>query len=308
MPVVLRDLDEAIVERALETIRDELADAAARGRLDHEQALSLAAQATGTTSYDGFEDCDFVIEAVFEELDVKRQVFGELEEVVPDELRARDEHVRPLGDRDGRGPRAPGAPPRHALLQPGRPDAARRARSHTRDGRHRGGDGVGGRGQAPQAAGARSRRARLRRQPAADPHDARRPRVGRARATRSRRRTRASSCSACRWRRPCCCRWSASRSRPTFARRSRPRSRTASRSRNLESPTGRESRSVEEIRDAVLGGARGRGRPPARGRRRRLAERRRRGPPPRRRLPVLHGRPHPVPTEHGYSFELSPRA
>ena len=64
MPVVLRDLDESIVERALETIRDELAGAAARGRLDHEQALSLAAQATGTTSYDGFEQCDFVIEAV----------------------------------------------------------------------------------------------------------------------------------------------------------------------------------------------------------------------------------------------------
>ena len=81
-PVVLRDLDQAIVDRALESIRDELAGAAARGRLDHEQALSLAAQASGTTSYDGFEQCDLVLEAVFEELDVKRQVFGELEEVV----------------------------------------------------------------------------------------------------------------------------------------------------------------------------------------------------------------------------------
>jgi 3-hydroxyacyl-CoA dehydrogenase len=81
-PVVLRDLDQAIVDRALETIRDELASAASRGRLDHEQAVSLAAQASGTTSYDGFEHCDFVIEAVFEELDVKRQVFGELEGVV----------------------------------------------------------------------------------------------------------------------------------------------------------------------------------------------------------------------------------
>jgi 3-hydroxyacyl-CoA dehydrogenase/enoyl-CoA hydratase/carnithine racemase len=82
VPVVLRDLDQEIVDRALETIRDELADAAARGRLEHEQAVSLAAQATGTTSYDGFEQCDLVIEAVFEELDVKRQVFGELEDVV----------------------------------------------------------------------------------------------------------------------------------------------------------------------------------------------------------------------------------
>src|SRR4029450_1690505 len=81
VPVVLRDLDQEIVDRALETIRDELADAAARGRLEREHAVSLAAQATGTTSYDGFEQCDLVIEAVFEELDVKRQVFGELEEV-----------------------------------------------------------------------------------------------------------------------------------------------------------------------------------------------------------------------------------
>jgi 3-hydroxyacyl-CoA dehydrogenase/enoyl-CoA hydratase/carnithine racemase len=82
VPVVLRDLDQEIVDRALETIRDALADAAARGRLEHEQAVSLAAQATGTTTNDGFEQCDLVIEAVFEELDVKRQVFGELEDVV----------------------------------------------------------------------------------------------------------------------------------------------------------------------------------------------------------------------------------
>ena len=85
VPVVLRDLEQEILDRALETIRDDLAGAAARGRLDHEQAVSLAALATGTMSYDGFEDCDLVIEAVCEELDVKRQVFGELEEAVSDE-------------------------------------------------------------------------------------------------------------------------------------------------------------------------------------------------------------------------------
>jgi 3-hydroxyacyl-CoA dehydrogenase len=85
VPVVLRDLDQEIVDRALESIRDDLAGAAARGRLDHEQAVSLAAQASGTTSHEGFEDCDLVIEAVFEELGVKRQVFSELEDVVSDE-------------------------------------------------------------------------------------------------------------------------------------------------------------------------------------------------------------------------------
>jgi 3-hydroxyacyl-CoA dehydrogenase/enoyl-CoA hydratase/carnithine racemase len=85
VPVVLRDLEQEIVDRALETIRDDLADAAARGRLDPQKAVSLAALAKGTTSYEGFEDCDFVLEAIFEQLDVKQQLFGELEAVVPAE-------------------------------------------------------------------------------------------------------------------------------------------------------------------------------------------------------------------------------
>jgi 3-hydroxyacyl-CoA dehydrogenase/enoyl-CoA hydratase/carnithine racemase len=85
VPVVLRDLDEQVVERGLESIRDELAGAAARGRIDQETAVTLASHVAGSTSWDGFADCDLVIEAVFEQLDVKRQVFGELEEVVADE-------------------------------------------------------------------------------------------------------------------------------------------------------------------------------------------------------------------------------
>ena len=85
VPVVLRDLEQEIVDHALETIRDDLSAAAARGRLDPQDAVSLAALAKGTTSYEEFEDCDFAIEAIFEELDVKRQAFRELEEVVPAE-------------------------------------------------------------------------------------------------------------------------------------------------------------------------------------------------------------------------------
>jgi 3-hydroxyacyl-CoA dehydrogenase len=85
VPVVLRDLEQEIVDHALDAIRDELAGAAARGRLEPDAAITLAAQATGTTSYEGFEDCGLVIEAVFEELGAKQQVFAELEDVVPQE-------------------------------------------------------------------------------------------------------------------------------------------------------------------------------------------------------------------------------
>jgi 3-hydroxyacyl-CoA dehydrogenase/enoyl-CoA hydratase/carnithine racemase len=85
IPVLLRDVDDVLVARGIEGIRDELASAAARGRIDQETAVTLASLVAGSTRWDGFADCDFVIEAVFEQLDVKRQVFGELEDVISPE-------------------------------------------------------------------------------------------------------------------------------------------------------------------------------------------------------------------------------
>jgi 3-hydroxyacyl-CoA dehydrogenase/enoyl-CoA hydratase/carnithine racemase len=70
VPVVLRDLDQSIVDRALESIRTEVAD--------RPRGAFLGSIATGSTSYDGFEDCDLVLEAVVEEPTVKQQVFAEL--------------------------------------------------------------------------------------------------------------------------------------------------------------------------------------------------------------------------------------
>jgi 3-hydroxyacyl-CoA dehydrogenase/enoyl-CoA hydratase/carnithine racemase len=80
VPVVLRDLDQAIVDRALGAIRQELEGAAARGRMTEDKARFLGSIATGSTSYDGFDDCDLVLEAVVEEMDVKQRVFAELRE------------------------------------------------------------------------------------------------------------------------------------------------------------------------------------------------------------------------------------
>jgi 3-hydroxyacyl-CoA dehydrogenase/enoyl-CoA hydratase/carnithine racemase len=82
VPVVLRDVDQGIVDRALETVHEELNGAAARGRLSRDKARFLGSIASGSTSYDGFADCDLVLEAVVEELDVKRKVFAELREIV----------------------------------------------------------------------------------------------------------------------------------------------------------------------------------------------------------------------------------
>jgi 3-hydroxyacyl-CoA dehydrogenase/enoyl-CoA hydratase/carnithine racemase len=78
VPVVLRDLEQSIVDEALETIRSELAAQVAKGRYDEGKARFLGSLVGGGTSFDGFEDCDLVLEAVVERMDVKQEVFAEL--------------------------------------------------------------------------------------------------------------------------------------------------------------------------------------------------------------------------------------
>jgi 3-hydroxyacyl-CoA dehydrogenase len=85
VPLALRDVEQAIVDEALSSIGEELDELAGRGRLTEDKARFLRSVTIGSTSYDEFADCDFVLEAVFEDLNVKQQVFGELEAVVAPE-------------------------------------------------------------------------------------------------------------------------------------------------------------------------------------------------------------------------------
>jgi 3-hydroxyacyl-CoA dehydrogenase/enoyl-CoA hydratase/carnithine racemase len=80
VPIVLRDVKQEIVDEAVADV-----GAQAGQRLDEPKARFLASLVSGGTTYDGFADCDLVLEAVFEELGVKRQVFAELEDVVRDD-------------------------------------------------------------------------------------------------------------------------------------------------------------------------------------------------------------------------------
>jgi 3-hydroxyacyl-CoA dehydrogenase/enoyl-CoA hydratase/carnithine racemase len=79
VPVVLRDVKQEIVDDALAHVC---------GEQKGPRAEFLGTIATGSTTYDGFEDCDLVLEAVVEELDVKQQVFGELRRIAPDAILA----------------------------------------------------------------------------------------------------------------------------------------------------------------------------------------------------------------------------
>jgi 3-hydroxyacyl-CoA dehydrogenase len=91
IPVVLKDVDAAFVDKGLEKAREVTQGQAAKlvekGRATREQADAGAeatlARITGATSYDAFGDVDFVIEAVPERMEVKHAVFAELDAVTP---------------------------------------------------------------------------------------------------------------------------------------------------------------------------------------------------------------------------------
>lgn len=82
VPVVLRDVTPETVDAAREWVAEELAGLASTGRYTTGRATFLAGLVGGGTTAEVFAGCDLVVEAVFEELALKKRVFAELEEVV----------------------------------------------------------------------------------------------------------------------------------------------------------------------------------------------------------------------------------
>jgi 3-hydroxyacyl-CoA dehydrogenase/enoyl-CoA hydratase/carnithine racemase len=76
VPVVMRDIDESRIDEALQTIRREVG----------ERKPFLATLVDGGTGWDQFVGCDLVLEAVFEQIDVKREVFAAVREIAPNAI------------------------------------------------------------------------------------------------------------------------------------------------------------------------------------------------------------------------------
>jgi 3-hydroxyacyl-CoA dehydrogenase len=85
VPVVLRDLTQEQVDGAISWIGGELEELVRKGRLGEGKARFLGSLVTGSTGWEVFSRSDLVLEAVFEDMSVKKDVFGELERVVSPE-------------------------------------------------------------------------------------------------------------------------------------------------------------------------------------------------------------------------------
>jgi 3-hydroxyacyl-CoA dehydrogenase/enoyl-CoA hydratase/carnithine racemase len=82
VPVVLTDVDQARVDKGVAYVHGELQKLAGRGRLSPDRLNRLTGLVSGSLDKAAFADADLVIEAVFEEMSVKQQVFAEVEAVV----------------------------------------------------------------------------------------------------------------------------------------------------------------------------------------------------------------------------------
>jgi 3-hydroxybutyryl-CoA dehydrogenase len=79
--VTLRDLDDAAVQRGLSGIRTSLSRFAGKGTITPDDVEATLGRITTTTDLEAASDADIVVEAVFERLDVKQDVFRELDRI-----------------------------------------------------------------------------------------------------------------------------------------------------------------------------------------------------------------------------------
>jgi 3-hydroxyacyl-CoA dehydrogenase/enoyl-CoA hydratase/carnithine racemase len=85
VPVVLTDLDQARVDKGVGYVHGEIDKLVGKGRLDEGTAAKLRGLVSGSVDKAPFADADFVVEAVFEDLALKKRVWAELEKIVSPE-------------------------------------------------------------------------------------------------------------------------------------------------------------------------------------------------------------------------------
>ncbi len=83
MNVLLKDISQDLVDDGIAKVDAILQERVDKGKMSEDQKAEILGRITGTTTYDGFEDVDVVIEAATENLELKQKIFQELDEVCP---------------------------------------------------------------------------------------------------------------------------------------------------------------------------------------------------------------------------------
>src|SRR5918998_1899465 len=79
--VTMRDIDDASLQRGLSAIRDSLGRFTAKGKITEEEAAAALDRITPTTDLDAAAEADVVVEAIFERIEAKHEVFRSLDKI-----------------------------------------------------------------------------------------------------------------------------------------------------------------------------------------------------------------------------------
>ncbi|HEV8069500.1 MAG TPA: 3-hydroxyacyl-CoA dehydrogenase NAD-binding domain-containing protein [Planctomycetaceae bacterium] len=81
IPVTLKEVGQAELDRGLETIKRNYGVSVQRGKMTQAQVDQKLAMIKPTLNYEDIKDADIVVEAVFENMELKKKVFGEIDKV-----------------------------------------------------------------------------------------------------------------------------------------------------------------------------------------------------------------------------------
>jgi 3-hydroxybutyryl-CoA dehydrogenase len=84
--VVMRDIEEGFVENGIEAIEGSLSRFVSKEKMDRADADAALERIEGTTALDDLADCDFVVEAAVENMEIKRDIFADLDDVVDEDV------------------------------------------------------------------------------------------------------------------------------------------------------------------------------------------------------------------------------
>ena len=84
--VILRDIEDRFVESGMKNIDKFLSKSVEKGKMAAEEKTAILGRIKGTTQMTDLKDVDFVVEVVIEERDIKKKVFGELDEITRPEV------------------------------------------------------------------------------------------------------------------------------------------------------------------------------------------------------------------------------
>jgi 1,4-dihydroxy-2-naphthoyl-CoA synthase len=84
-PVVMTDIDQERADKGVAWVKNELTKLVEKKRMSAESANRLALLISGSSDQNVFDGCDFIIEAIFEELSLKQELFKKLESIVSPE-------------------------------------------------------------------------------------------------------------------------------------------------------------------------------------------------------------------------------